>query len=125
MQPNIGTVFEFQKLNINCFKLKQKGVLSTGIPYNIVLGKCTAESNDDAITFVSSTTNVRVPKLTTIVRLKELHYVTFLYADEENMVYTFSVDSDDQKLKNFEAFLEKYVANLCDFYSLPAGSPLR
>ena len=67
---------------------------------------------------------IEVPKKTTLVRYKELSYVTFLFLTESDSVYSISLPSKDDRIRNFEAILEDYV-QIVDFYTLAPDSELR
>ena len=54
-----------------------------------------------------------------------MNYITFLYADENDMVYAFSLLSNDLLLGNFSAFLDNYIEKVADFYTLRPDSSLR
>ena len=77
-----------------------------------------------AINFKSGSNIVEVPKRNKLIRVKELHYYTFLFSHEERSVYSISLSNQDPKLRNLELILEDYV-EIVDFYTLPVGDPVR
>ena len=66
-----------------------------------MLGLCEVYSTNSTINLKSSNSVFEIPKRSTIVKLREINYVTFLHIVESGSVYTISLSSKDEQIGQF------------------------
>lgn len=96
-------------------------VSSPQVPPYFYLGSCQVFANPSRIYFKGSSSGVEVSRNATLIRLRELSYLTLLHRQDNGSIYSVSLHSNDPQAANLETILEEYV-QIVDFYTLPVDS---